>query len=225
MVRKRPRSSLFETDEYVRLEERIRTFLNEHDEFLSLGTVNSPRAVGDAVQEVLSDHFETIVGPDRCRNYSARFARRAMADLAFEDPDGFYYVIDVKTHRLNTRFNMPNLTSVDRLARFYEDDKNYFVVLMATYAIDGLRAVIQRVRFVPIEFLAWDCLTIGALGWGQIQIANSNVLNIVPQQSRKRWMVEMCDLLMEFYPKEIAKINRRMERFETLKQDWLNRPD
>ncbi len=53
-----------------------------------------------------------------------------MADLAFEDLDGYYYVVDVKTHRLSTKFNMPNLTSVERLARFYEDDKNYFVVLM-----------------------------------------------------------------------------------------------
>jgi hypothetical protein len=26
------------------------------------------------------------------------------ADLAFEDDNGFYYVIDVKTHRLNTKF-------------------------------------------------------------------------------------------------------------------------
>ena len=53
-----------------------------------------------------------------------------MADLAFEDLDGYYYIVDVKTHRLSTKFNMPNLTSVERLARFYEDDKNYFVVLM-----------------------------------------------------------------------------------------------
>lgn len=38
-----------------------------------------------------------------------------MADLAFKDPDGFYYIVDVKTHRLGTAFNMPNLTSVERL--------------------------------------------------------------------------------------------------------------
>ncbi len=46
-----------------------------------------------------------------------------MADLAFQDQQGFYYVVDVKTHRTDTKFNMPNLTSVERLARFYEDDK------------------------------------------------------------------------------------------------------
>jgi len=56
-----------------------------------------------------------------------------MADLAFTDKDGFYYVVDVKTHRLDTKFNMPNLTSVERLARFYEEDVNYFSLLKIDY--------------------------------------------------------------------------------------------
>jgi len=59
---------------------------------------------------------------------------------------------------------MPNLTSVERLARLYEDDTNYFVVLMVTYEIDKLKARVSGVLFVPVEFLGWDCLTIGALG-------------------------------------------------------------
>ncbi|APB34227.1 hypothetical protein GlitD10_1901 [Gloeomargarita lithophora Alchichica-D10] len=66
---------------------------------------------------------------------------------------------------------MPNLTSVERLTRFYESDKNVFAVLMVAYDIEQTRVEVERVTFVPIEFLGWDCLTIGALGWGQIQIA------------------------------------------------------
>ena len=143
-----------------------------------------------------------------------------MADLAFEDADAIYYVVDVKTHRLSTKFNMPNLTSVERLSRFYEDDKNYFVVLMVAYDIDDLHAVIEHVTFVPIEFLGWDCLTIGALGWGQIQIANSNRITINPQYFRKSWMIEFCDTMLEFYPKEIAKIGHRIERFRKIREEW-----
>jgi hypothetical protein len=120
---------------------------------------------------------------------------------------------------------MPNLTSVERLARFYEDDKNYFVILMVAYDIEGLRAVIEQVRFVPIEFLGWDCLTIGALGWGQIQIANSNIITVNPEYSRKKWMIEFCDTMLEFYPKEIAKIDSRVERFQKIREDWKKRRD
>ena len=148
-----------------------------------------------------------------------------MADLAFEDIAGLYYVVDVKTHRLSTKFNMPNLTSVERLARFYEDDKNYFVLLMIDYEIDGLRAVVENVTFVPIEFLSWDCLTIGALGWGQIQIANSNRISVNPHASRKQWMIELCDTLLDFYPKEIAKIDKRIAHFQKIRTQWENRTE
>jgi len=217
------KSSLFHSDRYKVVQSKVKDFLNRQDEFLSGSTVKSTRAVGDAIQDILSEHFQSILGKDICANYSSDFARRAMADLAFEDTDRFYYVVDVKTHRLSTKFNMPNLTSVERLARFYEDDKNYFVLLMVDYEIEGLRAVIENITFVPIEFLGWDCLTIGALGWGQIQIANSNLVTINPGYSRKKWMIELCDTLLEFYPKEIAKIDKRIERFKRIRDQWRKR--
>ncbi len=219
------RSQLFHTDAYQRIEGKIRDFLNSQDAFLSATTAKSTRAAGDAIQDILAQNFEQLLGNEYCSKYSSQFARRAMADLAFEDGDGLYYVVDVKTHRLSTRFNRPNLTSVERLARFYEDDSNYFVVLMLAYDLDDVRAVVQKVTFVPIEFLAWDCPTIGALGWGQIQIENSNVIDIKPGFSRRTRMLQLCDILIEFYPKEIAKIDRRIEYFKRVKERWQNRPE
>ena len=130
--------------------------------------------------------------------------------------------MDVKTHRLSTKFNMPNLTSVERLTRFYESDKNVFAVLMVAYDVEGTRIEVERVTFAPIEFLGWDCLTIGALGWGQIQIANSNTITVNPGYSRKQWMLELCDTLAEFYPREIAEIERRLTHFGKVREFWLN---
>ena len=219
------KSALFSSEAYKQVQVRIKDFLNRQEDFLSGSTANSTRATGDAIQEILAEHFQEILGSELCRNYSSDFARRAMADLAFEDADGCYHVVDVKTHRLDTRFNMPNLTSVERLARFYEDDRNYFVILMIAYKVSGLRAVIEDVKLVPIEFLTWDCLTIGALGWGQIQIANSNVVTLNPLHTRKQWMLELCDVLLGFYPKEIAKIDRRIEHFKKIRSKWEERSE
>lgn len=70
------------------------------------------------------------------------------------------------------------------------------------------------------KFLAWDCLTLGALGWGQIQIANANVVNLAPKNSRKKWMLELCDTLLEFYPKEIGKITERIIHFKKIRKFW-----
>lgn len=218
-------SQIFSTDQYLTVQKKIKEFLNGQAQFLSGSMAKSTRAVGDAIQDILSDNFQLILGKELCAKYSSQFARRAMADLAFEDTNGSYYVVDVKTHRLSTRFNMPNLTSVERLSRFYEDDRNYFVVLMVAYDIKDLHAEIETVTFVPIEFLGWDCLTIGALGWGQIQIANSNRITINPQYSRKLWMIEFCDTMLEFYPKEVAKIDDRIQRFQKIRDDWEKHPD
>jgi hypothetical protein len=214
------KSSLFYTDEHKRVERKIIDFLNAQEEFLSGFTVKSTRAAGDAIQDILATHFQSIVGQTHCLNYSSEFARRAMADLAFEDCDKFYYVVDVKTHRTSTKFNMPNLTSVERLARFYEDDRNYFVVLYVGYDVQGLRVVVTDVKFVPIEFLDWECLTLGALGWGQIQIANANRIIVRPQNPRKGWVLELCDALFEFYPREIAKIGKRIDYFKKVRKFW-----
>jgi len=212
-------NTIFSTDNYKKLESRVLTLLNSQPDFLSIATRNSTRAVGDAIQDILSENLPNIVG-DLGINTTAEFARRAMADLAFNDNSGFYYVVDVKTHRLDTAFNMPNLTSVERLSRFYEDNNNYFVILKIDYSVEGTSATVKKVTFIPIEYLSWDCLTLGALGWGQIQIANSNFIKVLPGNSRKKWMLEMCERLFVFYPLEITKIKGRIDRFKKVYEYW-----
>jgi hypothetical protein len=213
-------SPLFHTSVYTKVEAGIKKFLNAQPDFISRASASSTRAVGDAIQGVLGEHFQTIIGKHGGK-YTADFARRAMADLAFEDSAGNYCVVDVKTHRLDTHFNMPNLTSVERLSRFYEADNNFFVVLSIAYRVDGTKVTVEHVHFVPIEFLGWNCLTIGALGWGQIQIANSNRIEVIANNPRKAWMIDFCDIMLEFYPKEILKIDKRINHFKKVKDAWM----
>lgn len=218
------KSHIFYTDIHKAIEASIVRVLNAQPDYLSTVTVSSPRAVGDAIQTILSENFEEMLG-NVVKSYSDKFARRAMADLAFYDHNDFYYVVDVKTHCLGTSFNMPNLVSVERLARFYEDDQNCFSLLMVKYEVESPRIVVKEAHFVPIEFLSWECLTIGALGWGQIQIANANVIKIKEKYPRKQWMLELCDTMLQFYPKEIGKIGKRVSYFERVKREWEAKQD
>jgi hypothetical protein len=218
------KSKVFHTDEYLAIQTRVKDLINGNPDFLSQNTARSPRAAGDAIEDIVARSFDQILGP-ACSEYSSDFARRAMADVAFKDVDGLYYIVDVKTHREDTKFNMPNLTSVERLSRFYEDDSNYFTILMISYSVAGNTARVSEVKFAPIEFLGWDCLTIGALGWGQIQIANSNYVTVRPGYSRKQWMLEFCDVMLDFFPKEISKIGDRISRFEQVREFWRKKED
>lgn len=214
------KSPIFTSGAHKIIEEKVLRLLNEQADFLSEDTAESTRAAGDAIQSIIADNFEKILG-DYAGEYSDSFARRAMADVAFKDKLANYFVVDVKTHREETAFNMPNLTSVDRLARFYEDDANFFVMLMVKYSVSGTKVKVSKVHFVPIEYLKWSCLTIGALGAGQIQIANSKHIEIDSTKSRRSWMLDFCDNVLQFYPREILKINKRIGKFEEVKEFWL----
>jgi len=202
----------------------IKEYINSHDGFLSSKTARSPRAVGDAIELLVSEKFESFI-KDWSSEYSSEFGRRAMADLAFTDLEGIFSLVDVKTHRIDSVFSMPNLTSVKRLAQLYESDKNVYSLVMIKYSVEKTDVVISDVLFLPIEFLDWNCLTVGALGWGQIQIADANDIQVLPQNSRRDWMLQLCDVMMEFYPRETRKITERIQHFENIREYWENKED
>lgn len=216
-------SPIFNTEILSSIQEKLLLLLNSCSDFENTRIINSPRAVGDTVQEVLGEKMSKCFPDGLIKDFSDSFARRAMADAAFMDLQNNYIVIDIKTHNRDTDFNMPNLTSVERLSRFYEDDNNFFVILLAEYNIAESKIKFDTVRLIPIEHLKRNCLTIGALGWGQIQIANARVVNIDREQSRKSWMLQLCDIMDIFYPKEICKIEKRIDYFAKVRAFWQNK--
>lgn len=218
-------SIIFNQQNLQTVEGNLKDLLNGCKDFDNARIISSPRAVGDTVQEILGEKMDSCFPNGTIKEFNGSFARRAMADVAFTDSANNYFVIDIKTHNKNTDFNMPNLTSVERLSRFYEDDNNFFVIVLAEYQSNGSGIVFDSVRLFPIEHLKWDCLTIGALGWGQIQIANARIVHIDRNQTRKTWMIHLCDVLDIFYPKEINKIRNRIDHFSKIRAFWESRPE
>lgn len=216
--------NLFKKNLHEAIQKNVLELLNSGGDALGLTTRSSPRSVGDGIQDYLAQNLQKILPADLLDEYASEFSRRAMADVAFKDRDGNYYVVDIKTHCLSTKFNMPNLVSVERLSRFYEEPSNHFSIMYVAYDMTDHGWVFTECKFVPIEYLDWSCLTIGALGWGQIQIANANVIIVIPQ-SRRNWMLHLCDVLMDFYPREIEKIRGRLTHFEAIRQSWLARAE
>lgn len=201
------------------LENRLIDELSKVSDFQNKRINSSPRAVGDTVQGVIGDVLPSCFPPDTISGFSSDFSRRAMADVSFNDTDGNYFAVDIKTHNISTDFNMPNLTSVKRLAEFYKDSTNYFVILLVEYKVENDKLTFTGVCFVPIEHLEWSCLTLGALGWGQIQIANANEININRNNTRADWMLELCSRLNQFYTEEIKKNTDRRDYFQKLKNE------
>lgn len=201
------------------MEQSILDMLNDRAQHIvSTISLESPRAVGDAVQSFLENNLADCL-PDDFKVESG-FERRSMEDIALYDTKGNYYAIDVKTHNINTSFSMPNLISANRLARFYKNDLNYFCILMIGYETHNDLLVYKKCIFQPIECFSWNCLTLGALGWGQIQIKDANHIVIEREENRKNWMLALCDVMQQFYGIEINKIQERTIWFQKEKLFW-----
>ena len=204
------------------LSNKILEILNRDAQtIVSVNSMSSPRSIGDAVQEFLAQRgLAEALAEIGISHIDSDFSRRSMEDIAFEDNSGNYYAVDVKTHNLSTQFNMPNLISVRRLANFYRNDSNPFCILIVSYEVVYNKLEYRECNFKPIEAFSWDCLTFGALGWGQIQIANANTLIFDENVSRKQWMLNMYDKLEIFYNKEIGKIAEHKDWFSKIRQEW-----
>lgn len=198
-----------------KIAEEVLNNLNTHATNIVTGiSLSSPRAIGDAVQEYLAKDGLPMVLNGYGINVKDDFSRRAMEDIAFHDNNGNYYAIDVKTHNTDTQFNMPNLISVKRLANFYKTDTNHFCILIVSYSVVDGKLEFTSCKFKSIEEFDWSCLTLGALGWGQIQIANANNLIFNESVTRRHWMDMMCERVNKFYDDEMRKLNERKEWFE-----------
>ncbi|MCY4172027.1 MAG: hypothetical protein OXF08_10605 [Bacteroidetes bacterium] len=135
----------------------IKDYLNSLSNFISPEIADSTRAIGDALQFHVAQKLESLLG-NWCREYSKDFARRAMADIAFTDIEDIYSIIDVKTQRKDTHFNMPNLTSVERLSRLYESDVNVFSLIIIKYSVKGTNVNISDYCLYQLNLLIGNVL-------------------------------------------------------------------
>lgn len=215
-------SRIFDERSRRGIESAVSGIIEREEGVLTSITSASTRAVGDAIQSIVANRFESLLG-QHVIEYVAELPRRAMADFTFTDDSGVRHLVDVKTHRVGTAFNMPNLTSVKRLIDLYEEPDVCFTVLMIEYRIEDSRIRVMSVNFAPIEWIQWECLTIWALGWGQVQIADSEKILVDPLQTRQHWMTLLCEAMLEFYPAEIAKIRERIDFARRARERWGGR--
>lgn len=216
------KSKIFYTEEYKDIENKIRQFLNaQKRDYLGIASNTSVRTAGDKIPIVINKDISNIIGIPIEKSNS----RNSMYNFLFADKDKYKYYVNILTHRIETQFNMPNITSVGRLIELYKYYKNYFIILLVSYESTSDTDFIKDIHFKPIEFFSWDCLGIGALGTGQIQIKNAKNIKINENYSRKAWMLEFTDRLNEFYMNEAKKTVNRMKKNNKIRIDWKAKKD
>jgi hypothetical protein len=129
------------------------------------------------------------------------------------------YLIDVKTHDRDRKFSMPNLISTERLYKLYQDTNVTFGIIIIDYESGNHKAKeICDTKFLPIEHISWESLSIQNLGMGQIQITNLNKDIKFFRGTRKEWMAELAIEMTKYHNKLVKKLKKRQNT-------WLERKE
>lgn len=150
----------------------------------------------------------------KCYNFSPAGSNRSMEDIkAIVDNSNLY--IDIKTEDTGKSFSMPNLTSIDRLKKFYESDNNYFIILHVKYHVVNDVAIVSDAECMCIEDISFDCMNFANIGKGQLQLKSK----LTPSnKTRMQWMNEFAAHGVSHYSKVITDATKRKDSWAILKE-------
>jgi len=163
------------------------------------------RGIADIIEQDVSKIILNLKSRIIKESYEAK-SKRSIEDVGLITNDYDDVKIDIKTHDIESELSMPNLISIARLKKFYENDRNLLVYVFVKYVNHGNNVQVLEVKVRPIEQLNWECLTIGNLGKGQLQITDMNKVSFQNFMTRKDWMERLSYDAVIYYQKLIDKI-------------------
>jgi len=163
------------------------------------------RGIADIIEQDVSEIILNLKSRIIKESYEAK-SKRSIEDVGLITNDYDDVKIDIKTHDIESELSMPNLISIARLKKFYENDRNLLVYVFVKYINHGNNVQVTQVRVKPIEQINWECLTIGNLGKGQLQITDMNKISFQNFMTRKDWMERLSYDAVIYYQKLIDKI-------------------
>ena len=166
------------------------------------------RGIADIIEVIVSDIILNLKDQSIKESYEAK-SKRSIEDVGLITTDYDDIKIDIKTHDSESDLSMPNLISISRIKKFYENDKNLLLYVFVKYHTDNNSIHISEVIVKSIEQIDWGCLTIGNLGKGQLQITNMNDISFNDFLSRKDWLERLSYDVIIYYRSLINKIETK----------------
>lgn len=166
------------------------------------------RAVGDKLEADVSN----IIGEILINEFRNPKSKRSIDDFSLVSGNKIS-LFDVKTHFVQSKkgFSMPNLISVKRLKQLLENASQSLSYIFIDYKRENGNVLIEDIHIKYVWELDWSILGIGALGKGQLQIKNANKSLVFTNIGKDAWFEILKISVVEFYKKEIIKINKEMK--------------
>ena len=176
------------------------------------------RGIASVIEHNVQNHFAN----QELFEYSEPTSVRSIDDFTLSIGDETY-LIDIKTHDGDREFSMPNLISTERLFKLYQNPNITFGIAILDYKSTSMnhQKIITKTKFLPIENISWESLSIQNLGHGQIQITNLNKELKTFNGTRNQWMAQFALEMVKYQDKLLTKMNERREKWIKRKGETL----
>lgn len=163
------------------------------------------RGKGDKVERILSRFIEEMKTTKI--QILPRSSKRSFEDLSIKLGD-FNIALDFKSHDVDANFSRPNLKSIERIKKFLKNDSNHLWYVFVDYKSQENKTTILNIEVRSPEELPWECLDLGNIGRGQIQIKDKNIPINFREISRSEWLKELSINKIKFLDKQINKFQK-----------------
>ena len=185
---------------------QIEQIISDNIKSLIIGKSYSHRAVGDALENSCSKLIKKHI-----INFTKSKSKQSVDDFTILE-NNTEHLFDVKSRQIQKKgFSMPNLISIKRLKKIICNPNKTLNYILIDYERMGNKVTIAQIKVLNICEISWSNLTIGALGYGQLQIQkNNHNLEVIPLD-KDSWGMNLNKMATNFYIKQIAKFEKQIK--------------
>ena len=170
------------------------------------------RTIGDLVESKVIEIITTDTNP-LISEVKLSTGKKSMEDVSVVS-DGVRYLLDPKSHNIDSEFSMPNLTSISKIKKLYRTPNEELLYVFVDYQIEGQTVLIKDIKVLFLWELDMSMLGIGALGKGQLQIKNLNHNLVISTEGKGDWYDKLKVEVNKYLDKQIIKIAKQKKEWE-----------
>ena len=200
------------TESQLNIKNHLTELITENLQDFDLVDGGQQRTIGDLVEkkviEIILQNQNPIINEVKLST-----GKKSMEDVSVVS-NGVTYMLDPKSHNVDSEFSMPNLSSISRIKKLFDNDKKEMMYVFVDYKIDGQVVRIEDIKVLYLWELDMSMLGIGALGKGQLQIKNLNKELVISDEGKQIWYGKLKTQVKEYLAKQIKKIEKQKKEWE-----------
>ena len=190
----------------------LTTLIQDNLENFELVDGGQQRTVGDLIENKVIEIVKSIQNP-LISEVKLSTGKKSMDDVSVVS-DGVTYMLDPKSHNVDSEFSMPNMSSISKIKKLHHTPNKELMYVLIDYKVDGNIVLIEKIDVLFIWELDMSILGIGALGKGQLQIKNLNEELVINQDGKDVWYDGLKKKVVEYLNKQEIKIKKQQKEWE-----------